>query len=205
MAFKIYTKTGDKGTTSLIGGTKVSKSNLRIDTYGIVDELNSFIGLLNDQVNDAGLTAAVTAYAAQPTLPPAAAETNLLREIQDRLFTIGASLACDPEKETKLAIPDLTESDLTLLETTIDAMETELPPMKSFLLPGGHVAVSTAHVARCVCRRAERSCVRMQDEQLSVEPLVLRYLNRLSDYLFVLARFIGHRLAVPEIPWKPRV
>ena len=204
MAIRIYTKTGDKGTTSLIGGTKVSKSNLRIDTYGIVDELNSFIGLLNDQVNDTGLTAAVTAYAEQPTLP-AAPGKNLLREIQDRLFTIGASLACDPEKETKLAIPDLAESDLTLLETTIDSMETELPPMTSFLLPGGHVAVSTAHVARCVCRRAERSCVRMQDEQLSVEPLVLRYLNRLSDYLFVLARFIGHRLAVPEIPWKPRV
>ena len=204
MAIRIYTKTGDKGTTSLIGGTKVSKSNLRIETYGIVDELNSFIGLLNDQVNDTGLTAAVTAYAEQPTLP-AAPGKNLLREIQDRLFTIGASLACDPEKETKLAIPDLTESDLTLLETTIDSMETELPPMTSFLLPGGHVAVSTAHVARCVCRRAERSCVRMQDEQLSVEPLVLRYLNRLSDYLFVLARFIGHRLAVPEIPWKPRV
>ena len=204
MAFKIYTKTGDKGTTSLIGGTKVSKSNLRIDTYGIVDELNSFIGLLNDQVNDTGLTAAVTAYAANPNAP-AAPGTNLLREIQDRLFTIGASLACDPEKETKLAIPDLAESDLTLLETTIDSMETELPPMKSFLLPGGHVAVSTAHIARCVCRRAERSCVRMQDQQLSVEPLVLRYLNRLSDYLFVLARFIGHRLAVPEIPWKPRV
>ena len=204
MAIRIYTKTGDKGTTSLIGGTKVSKSNLRIDTYGIVDELNSFIGLLNDQVNDTGLTAAVTAYAEQPTLP-AAPGKNLLREIQDRLFTIGASLACDPEKETKLAIPDLAENDLTLLETTIDSMETELPPMTSFLLPGGHVAVSTAHVARCVCRRAERSCVRMQDEQLSVEPLVLRYLNRLSDYLFVLARFIGHRLAVPEIPWKPRV
>ena len=204
MAIRIYTKTGDKGTTSLIGGTKVSKSNLRIDTYGIVDELNSFIGLLNDQVNDTGLTAAITAYAEQPTLP-AAPGKNLLREIQDRLFTIGASLACDPEKETKLAIPDLAESDLTLLETSIDSMETELPPMTSFLLPGGHVAVSTAHVARCVCRRAERSCVRMQDEQLSVEPLVLRYLNRLSDYLFVLARFIGHRLAVPEIPWKPRV
>ena len=204
MAFKIYTKTGDKGTTSLIGGTKVSKSNLRIDTYGIVDELNSFIGLLNDQVNDIGLTAAVTAYATEPNLS-AAPGKNLLREIQDRLFTIGASLACDPEKETKLAIPDLAESDLTLLETTIDSMETELPPMKSFLLPGGHVAVSTAHIARCVCRRAERSCVRMQDQQLSVEPLVLRYLNRLSDYLFVLARFIGHRLAVPEIPWKPRV
>jgi len=204
MAFKIYTKTGDKGTTSLIGGTKVSKSDLRIEAYGTVDELNSFIGLLNDQVNDTGLTAAVTAYAAEPALP-AAPGRNLLREIQDRLFTIGAALACDPEKESKLKIPDLTDGDLALLETTIDTMETELPPMKSFLLPGGHVAVSTAHVARCVCRRAERCCVRMQDEQLSVEPLVLRYLNRLSDYLFVLARFIGHRLAIPEIPWKPRI
>jgi len=188
MPTKIYTKTGDKGNTSLIGGTKVPKSHLRIDAYGTVDELNSFIGLLGDQLD--------TRFAGERTL---------LRSVQDRLFTIGSSLACDPEKEPKLKLPDLHEEDLTLLETTIDTMEAGLPAMKTFLLPGGHVTVSTAHVVRCVCRRAERCCVRLQEEQQYIEPLVLRYLNRLSDYLFVLARYIGHELSVPEIPWKPRL
>jgi cob(I)alamin adenosyltransferase len=185
MATRIYTKTGDKGSTSLIGGTKVPKSHLRIEAYGAVDELNSFIGLLGDHL--------------PPSFP------TLLREIQDRLFTIGSSLACDPEKEPKMRLPDLRAGDILVLESAIDNMETELPTMKSFLLPGGHPAVSTAHVARCVCRRAERDVVRLHDEQAFVDPLVLQYLNRLSDYLFVLARFIGHRLGVPEIPWKPRI
>jgi cob(I)alamin adenosyltransferase len=185
MAIRIYTKTGDKGSTSLIGGTKVPKSHLRIEAYGAVDELNSFIGLLGDHL--------------PPSFP------TLLREIQDRLFTIGSSLACDPEKEPKMRLPDLRAGDILVLESAIDNMETELPTMKSFLLPGGHPAVSTAHVARCVCRRAERDVVRLHDEQAFVDPLVLQYLNRLSDYLFVLARFIGHRLGVPEIPWKPRI
>jgi cob(I)alamin adenosyltransferase len=183
MSFRIYTKTGDKGTTSLIGGTKVTKSHLRIEAYGTVDECNSFIGLLGDHL---------------PTDFP-----TLLREIQDRLFTIGASLACDPEKEPKFAIPDLHEADIKTLEEAIDTMDAELPPMKSFILPGGHPAVSTAHVARCVCRRAERCVVRLMEEE-PVEPLVLQYLNRLSDYLFQLGRLIGHRLNIPEIPWKPR-
>jgi cob(I)alamin adenosyltransferase len=191
MAIKIYTKTGDKGMTALIGGTKVPKSNLRIESYGTVDELNSFIGLLTDHLNGA------------PGAFPVDSG-DFLREIQDRLFTIGSSLACDPEKEPKLKIPDLKEEDVVKLETEIDRMEATLPPMRSFLLPGGHIAVSTAHIARCVCRRAERSCVRLQDEGLFVEPLVLRYLNRLSDYLFVLARYAAHLLLVPEIPWKPR-
>ena len=207
MAIRIYTKTGDKGTTSLIGGTKVSKSNLRIEAYGTVDELNSFIGLLDDQLHaasNANSAASILNRTADPG-PLFSEAQSTLREIQDRLFTVGSSLACDPEKEPKLKIPDLSENDLQLLEATIDAMEAELPPMKSFLLPGGHPAVSTAHIVRCVCRRAERCCVRMQDEQLFLEPLVLRYLNRLSDYFFVLARFIGHQLGVPEIPWKPRV
>ena len=186
MSTKIYTKTGDKGVTALIGGTKVSKSHLRIEAYGTVDELNSFIGLLIDHLNQA------------------AAPTPFLKEIQDRLFTIGSSLACDPEKEPKLKIPDLKEEDVRLLEKEIDHMEAILPPMKFFVLPGGHVAVSTAHIARCVCRRAERGCVRLQDEQLFVEPLVLRYLNRLSDYLFVLSRYAAHQLHAPEIPWRPR-
>ena len=186
MSSKIYTKTGDKGTTGLIGGTRVPKSDLRIEAYGTVDELISFIGLLSDHLNAAGSV------------------TPLLSEIQDRLFTIGSSLACDPNKEPRLKIPDLKEEDIRLLEKEIDRMETELSPMKSFLLPGGHIAVSTAHITRCVCRRAERACVRLQDQQLFVEPLVLRYLNRLSDYLFVLARYTAMLLFVAEIPWHPR-
>ncbi len=186
MAFKIYTKTGDLGKTSLIGGTKVPKSNIRIDAYGTIDELNSFIGLTSDQLNLASLK-------------------NTLREIQDRLFTIGSSLACDPDKEPKLKIPDLKEADITILETEIDKMNEELEEMRSFILPGGHTAISTAHVTRCVCRRAERICVNMQENELFVEPLILKYLNRLSDYLFVLARYIGHMLGVQDIPWKPRV
>ena len=200
MALKIYTKTGDKGKTSLIGGTKVPKNHLRIESYGTIDELNSFIGLLNDQLEaltDAGL--------ALPAQSQPAADSYLLRDVQDRLFTIGASLACDPDKEPKLKIPDLKEEDITRLENEIDRMNEKLPPMKSFILPGGHVAVSTAHIARCVCRRAERICVHMQEEGLFIEPIVLKYINRLSDYLFVFARYTAHRLHAREIPWRPRV
>ena len=130
---------------------------------------------------------------------------NMLKEIQDRLFTIGSSLACDPDKEPLMKIPDLKESDIILLETEIDKMNEALTPMKFFILPGGHVAISTAHVARCVCRRVERCCVNMQEQAIFVDPLVIKYLNRLSDYLFVLARYIGHLLKVADIPWKPRV
>jgi cob(I)alamin adenosyltransferase len=186
MSSKIYTKTGDKGTTSLIGGTKISKAHIRIETYGTVDELNSWIGLVNDQLKHKH-------------------SNKVLKEIQDRLFTIGSSLACDPEKETKMKIPDLHETDVELLEKEIDRMNEKMPPMKSFILPGGHVAVSSAHVARCVCRRCERLCVSLQEQNMFVDPLVIKYLNRLSDYLFVLARFIGYRLKTKEIPWKPRV
>lgn len=186
MSLKIYTKTGDKGKTALIGGTKVPKSHLRIEAYGTVDELNSYIGLCRDLLTDTTSRA-------------------VLQESQDRLFTIGAALACDPEKETKMAIPDLKESDVTLLEKEMDRMNEAIPPMKHFILPGGHVAVSQLHVARCVCRRAERCCVRLQEEGAAVEPIILQYLNRLSDYLFVLARYTGHQLGAEEIAWKPRV
>ncbi|MGB8193545.1 MAG: cob(I)yrinic acid a,c-diamide adenosyltransferase [Chitinophagaceae bacterium] len=186
MSSKIYTKTGDAGNTSLIGGTKVPKSHLRIESYGTVDELNSFIGLVYDQTQDGN-------------------SRMILKEIQDRLFTIGSSLACDPDKEPKLRIPDLKEEDILLLEKEIDGMNEQLPVMKSFLLPGGHVAISTTHIARCVCRRAERCCVNMQEHQMQVDPIVIKYLNRLSDYLFVLARYTGHLLQVPEHPWKARV
>lgn len=185
MSFKIYTKTGDLGMTSLIGGTKVPKNNIRIEAYGTIDELNSYVGLTSDHLTHE-------------------ASKLILKEIQDRLFTIGSSLACDPEKETSLKIPDLNEKDIDLLEKEIDKMNEVLTQMKSFILPGGHVAISTAHVTRCVCRRAERLCVNMKENDLFVDPLVIKYLNRLSDYLFVLARHIGYLLNVDDIPWKPR-
>lgn len=186
MSTKIYTKTGDKGTTSLIGGTKVPKSHLRIEAYGTVDELNSYIGLCKDLVTDTQ-------------------SKNILQEIQDRLFTIGSSLACDPEKEPKMKIPDLREADISLLEKEIDRMNEILPPMKSFILPGGHPTVSHLHIARCICRRTERCCVRLELEKEEVESIVIKYLNRLSDYLFILARFTSHHLKADEIPWRPRV
>jgi len=186
MATKIYTKTGDQGRTSLIGGTKVPKSNIRIDSYGTIDELNSFIGLLRDQAPDED-------------------SKVILKEIQDRLFTIGSSLACDPEKEPRMKIPDLRENDIQLLELEIDKMHEFLPEMKHFILPGGHVTISTTHICRCVCRRAERLCVQLTELGGFVEPLVLKYLNRLSDYLFVLARYFGYLLKVDEIQWLPRV
>jgi cob(I)alamin adenosyltransferase len=186
MAMKIYTKTGDKGNTSLIGGTKVPKSDIRIDTYGTVDELNSWIGLINDQLADEEFR-------------------PVLKEIQDRLFTIGSSLATDADKEPKMKLPDLHAADIEFLEKKIDEMTAQLPPMKSFILPGGHVAVSSIHVTRCVCRRAERLAVGMQQHELFVDQQVIQYLNRLSDYLFTLARYAGQKLGAEEIPWKPRM
>ena len=181
---KIYTKTGDKGTTALLGGTRVPKSHTRIEAYGTIDELNSYIGLVGDQeVNSK--------------------RREILREIQDRLFTIGSSLASDPEK-SKVKIPDLLESDVVFLEENIDSMNEELPEMRSFILPGGHSAVSTCHIARCVCRRAERLAIDLDQNEFVAE-LVVKYLNRLSDYLFVLARKMGRELDVEEIPWRPRM
>jgi len=185
MSQKIYTKTGDAGKTSLIGGTKVPKSHIRINAYGTVDELNAYIGLLGDQLADMH-------------------SRELLREIQDRLFTIGSSLASDPHKEITMKIPDLRESDILLLETEIDLMHSKLPEMKSFILPGGHVAVSTAHVCRTVCRRAERIIVELDAQEPLGQPLIIKYLNRLSDYLFVLSRYIGMLLGAEEIKWEPR-
>ena len=186
MAFKIYTKTGDAGKTGLIGGTKVPKDHVRIESYGTVDELNSYIGLCNDLISDAHCN-------------------RVLKEVQDRLFTIGSSLACDPDKETGMKIPDLKEEDIVFLENDIDRMVAALPEMKSFILPGGHPTVSTLHITRCVCRRAERLCVHMQEEKLFIDPLILKYLNRLSDHLFAMARYVGKILNVEEVAWKARV
>jgi cob(I)alamin adenosyltransferase len=181
---KIYTKTGDLGTTALFGGKRVSKAYIRIDAYGTVDELNAHIGMLRDQPVNAG-------------------RMGMLVEVQDRLFTIGALLAADPGKP-QLKKPDLYEADVRRLEEEMDAMDAQLPPLSSFILPGGHASVSFGHLARTVCRRAERLCVAMAEGGEAVEPLVLQYLNRLSDYLFVLCRMMAQELQAPETPWTPR-
>jgi len=181
---KIYTKTGDKGFTSLIGGTRVPKHHLRIECYGTVDELNSYIGLIRDQ--DIALD-----------------DKELLKEIQDRLFTIGASLASDPER-SKMKIPDLHTSDIDLLESSMDKMNELLPELKHFILPGGTTTVSYCHIARCVCRRAERLTVHLAEES-EVDEKVTIYLNRLSDWLFMLGRKLCMDAGMPENQWIPRV
>ncbi len=181
---KVYTKKGDSGTTQLIGGTRIPKSSLRIEAYGTTDELNSWIGLIRDQEID-------PQYVDQ------------LLEIQDRLFTLGALLASDPET-SKMKLPELSEADITYLEKAIDAMDEELEPMKSFVLPGGHTTVSYAHIARCVCRRGERIITELSAND-PVSPIVLAYVNRLSDYLFVLSRKLTKDLNAKEQPWKPRM
>ncbi|MEZ4884532.1 MAG: cob(I)yrinic acid a,c-diamide adenosyltransferase [Chitinophagales bacterium] len=178
---KIYTKTGDDGTTMLFGGGRVPKHHLRIEAYGTVDELNSYIGLVRDQ--------AISEHHRQ-----------ILKQIQDALFTIGANLATNPEKN-KVKTPDITEEDIALLEREMDAMDEVLPALKNFILPGGHTTVSFCHLARCVCRRSERLCVALA-EQSPVAAILVQYLNRLSDYLFVLARKIGAELGAEEIVWK---
>lgn len=181
---KIYTKKGDDGTTGLLGGTRVAKHHARIEAYGNVDELNSWIGLLRDELND-------TPHAA------------LLLEVQDRLFTLGSHLALDPAHVGKMTLPELREDDLVRLENAIDTMDSKLPPMRNFVLPGGHPVVSHCHIARCVCRRSERS-VTFLTEQSEVPGVILQYLNRLSDYLFVLSRMVSVEKNAPEMPWKPR-
>ena len=186
---KVYTKTGDSGTTALFGGTRVPKHHIRIESYGTVDELNSHIGLIRDQeMSDL--------------------YKNVLIEVQDRLFTVGAILATPPEKETlkngqpRLQNLGILESDIVFLENEIDQMETTLPQMTHFILPGGHTTVSFCHIARCVCRRAERLTVALHEEE-NVNHTILIYLNRLSDYLFVLARKLSKDLSVLEIKWIP--
>lgn len=183
MAFRIYTKTGDKGETALFGGRRVPKSDLRVDAYGTVDELNSFIGLLRDTVVDTHIQ-------------------EVLALTQHRLFTLGAHLASDPAKHPPT--PDLLPTDIALLEQEMDAMDAQLPDLKHFILPGGHATVSHCHVCRTVCRRAERLAVALVQAGEPVEDLALQYLNRLSDYFFMLARYLGHLLGAEEVIWKPR-
>ena len=187
---KIYTKTGDKGTTALFGGTRVPKHHIRIDSYGTVDELNSHIGLIRDQKIDK-------------------ASKEVLANIQDKLFTVGAVLATDPEKailksgQKRLNISTIAEKDIELLETEMDRMNESLPPMTHFVLPGGHQTVSFCHIARCVCRRAERLATALYEIE-PFEETTLQYLNRLSDYLFVLARKLSYDLQADEIQWIPK-
>ncbi len=180
---KVYTKKGDTGLTGLIGGTRVPKSNLRIDAYGTVDELNSYMGLLRDNAISDEFKSEIV-------------------NIQDRLFTLGSWLASDPEK-SKMTLPEILSSDVEALEQLIDKMDEELEPMKFFVLPGGHQTVSFCHIARCVCRRAERLVVEL-NEQAEQNPVIISYLNRLSDYLFVYSRYLTLKLKAEEIPWVPK-
>lgn len=186
---KIYTKTGDKGTTSLFGGTRVPKHHIRIESYGTVDELNAHIGLIKDQKIEAHTK-------------------EILNRVQDRLFTIGSTLATEPEKATlksgkeRLRIPKISEEDIMLLEKEMDLMNEALPEMTHFVLPGGHQSVSFCHIARCVCRRAERMATALY-EISPFDEMVIKYLNRLSDYLFVLARKLSKDLNAEEIQWIP--
>ncbi|WP_293889790.1 cob(I)yrinic acid a,c-diamide adenosyltransferase [Flavobacterium sp.] len=187
---KVYTKTGDKGTTALFGGTRVPKDHARIESYGTVDELNSYIGLIRDQEINQHYK-------------------DILIEIQDRLFTVGAILATPAEKEIlkngekRLQNLGIVESDIELLEKEIDSMEDSLPQMTHFVLPGGHTTVSYCHIARCVCRRAERLAVHLSHTE-TVAEIAIKYLNRLSDYLFVLARKLSSELQADEVQWIPR-
>lgn len=180
---KIYTKTGDKGETSLLGGERVSKTNLRIEAYGTVDELNAWVGVLRDSLQDAPIN-------------------EQLVFIQDKLFTAGSRLATHPDNKRNFPLPELTEEHIEMLEKAMDTMDAELPPMKNFVLPGGHPVVSNAHVCRTVCRRAERRVIDLQQREGTNE-IIARYLNRLSDYFFVLSRFAALKNNVRETPWKP--
>jgi cob(I)alamin adenosyltransferase len=181
---KIYTRTGDEGLTSLFGGSRVKKSELRIEAYGTVDELNAWIGWLRD-------------------LPVNKQRQALLIAIQDKLFTIGSLLAVEPGN-TRVKIPELSGTDIESLEKAIDQMDASLPAMRNFILPGGHSSVSAGHVARTVCRRAERKVVALAGET-ETDPLIVKYLNRLSDYLFVLCRSMANELGANETPWEPKI
>ena len=180
---KIYTKTGDIGETSLFGGKRVSKAALRIESYGTIDELNAFIGFLHSRMTS-------------PDVP------SVLRQIQDRLFTIGSSLAADPDQAHTI-LPDVCEEDVQLLESEIDRMDSQLPPLRNFILPGGHSDSAWCHILRTICRRAERRCVELHNEE-PIDQMILKYLNRLSDYFFVLSRYISHLEGTPEVKWMGR-
>ncbi|MBS9461525.1 cob(I)yrinic acid a,c-diamide adenosyltransferase [Flagellimonas sp. 389] len=180
---KIYTKTGDKATTALFTGKRVPKHHIRIESYGTIDELNSYLGLLRDQKIDLK-------------------SKEILALTQNKLFTVGAILATEPNKDNRLKIPRIKAADVELLEQEMDRMNEELPEMTHFILPGGHTTVSYCHIARTVCRRAERMISYLHEHE-PVPEGVLMYVNRLSDYLFVLARKLSKDLQADEIKWIP--
>ncbi len=183
MERKIYTKGGDKGETSLLGGKRVPKHHAKIEAYGTADELNAFIGLLRDQqISDH--------------------HKSILLKIQEKVFVAESLLASDEGSE-EFQLPQLEEADITILEQEIDAMNQSLPPLSNFILPGGSPAVSYAHVCRVVCRRAERIIIKLQEES-PVDEIIIRYFNRLSDYFFVLGRKIAADGGVEDILWKTR-
>lgn len=182
MGSKIYTKTGDKGQTSLLGGTRLPKHHIRIEAYGNVDELNSWMGLLRDELPE---------------------KCDLIIKVQEDLFCIGSHLANDPENPAGFKLPEVKEEDILLLEKEIDSLTSVLPEMRSFILPGGNTHVSHCHIARCVCRRAERSVVKLSEAE-TVDQIHIKYLNRLSDLLFILARWVNKERKSEEKPWKPR-
>ena len=183
--WKIYTKTGDKGETSLIGGTRVPKFHERIEAYGTLDELNSFVGYLRDQLNDVHLR-------------------DVLLKIQENLFTAESILATDSDREITRSLPVLTDSHVLMLEQEIDAMNEHLPVITSFILPGGHPLVSLCHICRTICRRGERTIIKLAVEN-EVDEILIKYVNRLSDYFFVLARELAFVHHIPDLPWKPDV
>jgi cob(I)alamin adenosyltransferase len=183
MSKKIYTKTGDGGLTSLLGGTKVPKNDWRIEAYGTVDELNSFIGLLGDKLHNVESTSHFSFLE--------------LEKIQNNLFKIGSVLSYDMTADLKLELPNVSESDVKDLEEWMDSMELTLKPLKNFIIPGGHEAISLAHVCRTISRRAERNTV-----QAIQYPIIMKYINRLSDYFFVLSRYIASEVGVEEKIWK---
>lgn len=180
---KIYTKTGDKGTTALFTGRRVPKHHIRIESYGTIDELNSHLGLLRDQEMDAR-------------------SKEMLVLIQEKLFTVGSILATEPERDKRLKIPRIDQEDIALLEQEMDQMNENLPEMTHFILPGGHTTVSYCHIARTVCRRAERMISYLHENE-PVPDTLLSYVNRLSDYLFVLARKLSKDVNADEIKWIP--
>lgn len=183
MAFKIYTKTGDKGETALLGGTRVPKNHIRIEAYGTVDELNSWIGHIKDEIEDD--------------------KKSELYQIQNYLFTLGSHLATTKSKEVKMSLPALDRNELLVLETGIDSMEKNLPALTNFVLPGGDATASKIHIARCVCRRAERISVALNQSE-KIDDSIIKYLNRLSDYLFVLSRYILNKNKGAEVIWQPK-
>jgi len=180
--YKIYTKGGDKGETSLLGGTRVPKFHERIEAYGTLDELNSYVGLIRDQQIDNHYK-------------------DILFDIQNNLFVAESHLAADNEESAK-NLPKLTSNSIILLETEIDKMNEKIPPLQSFILPGGHTTVSYCHIARTICRRSERLVIKL-GSQYKIDPIIIQYLNRLSDYLFVLARMIAKEENAEETLWRP--